>query len=269
MGRKASYLQAFALALALVLPACALRHRAAAFRVVPAKPNYLLRAPDSKLTPFPDLLAEYTDLTSGWVELRPQMALRIENAYFREGAPKRGLANYLGTEVASYRVLSNGALRQVSLKSMPAGRPADQPPVEQLLLPATQRFHRHRYFYQVILNRATGARTAILLSAPSDQQLDVLTKQLLSAPETTCGPASVHCNVFPEACTVSLEMEIVVNGVSQTTLWGNTIANIAAHPQYVGLLRPYRGRLAPVYLDAADPQALRLPLLPGDRLTWR
>ena len=267
MVREARHLKP--LALALLLAGCAHRHGPDAFRVVPAKPNYLLRAPDSRVTPFPDLLAQYTDLSSGWVELRPQMALRIENAYFREGAPKRGLANYLGTEVATYRVLSNGALRQISLKSMPAGRPADQPPVEQLLLPVTRRFHRHRYFYQVILNRATGARTAILLSASSDQQLDLLTKQLLSDPESTCGPASVYCNVFPEACTVSLEMEILVNGVSQTTLWGNTVGNIAAHPKYVGLVRPYRGRLAPVYLDAADAQALRLPLLPGDRLTWR
>ena len=31
------------------------------------------------------------------------MQLRVENADYREGAPKHGLATYLGTEVARYQ----------------------------------------------------------------------------------------------------------------------------------------------------------------------
>jgi hypothetical protein len=36
------------------------------------------------------------------MELRPQMELRIENAYYRKGMPKRGLDGFLGTEIARY-----------------------------------------------------------------------------------------------------------------------------------------------------------------------
>jgi hypothetical protein len=256
-------------ALVMLGPACAPRHGAASFRVVSAAPDYLLRSPDSKSTPFPEVLGEYTRVDPGWVQLRPRMELRVENAYYREGAPKRGLENFLGTEIGRFRVQPDGTLRQISVPSSLPERPADQPPVEQLLAARKMRFPHHRYFYQVILNRGTGARTAILLSAASPEQLDLLTKQLFSTPESTCGDASIHCTVFPEACTVSLEMEIVVNGLPRTTLWGSAVRHIAAHPSYLELLRPHEGRLTPVDIDARDPNALRLPLLPGDRLTWR
>lgn len=255
----------------LLLPglACATKHGAGAFRVVPEKPDYLLRAPDSKNIPFPEVLGAYTDLGPGWVQLQPQMELRAENAYYREGAPKRGLKDFLGTEIARYRVGSNGTLRQIAVESHVAQRPADQPPVEQLLSAAQRLLPQHRLFYQVVFDRGTGAQTAILLSAGSVEDLDLLTKKLLTAPESTCSGTDIHCTVFPEACTVSLEMEIVVNGVSQAALWGSTVASVAAHPKYLRLLRPHAGRMVPVEMDAGDQRALRLPLLPGDRLTWR
>jgi hypothetical protein len=89
------------LTFALMLsPACATRRAGASFRVIPAKPDYVLRSPDSKDIPFPEVLGRYTAVGTGWVGLRPEIELRIENAYFREGAPKRGLANFLGTEIA-------------------------------------------------------------------------------------------------------------------------------------------------------------------------
>jgi len=81
------------------LPSCATRRAAIAFRVLPAKPDYLLRSPDAKDTQFPEVLGHYTNVGADWVELRPQIELRVENAYFREGAPKHGLANFLGTEI--------------------------------------------------------------------------------------------------------------------------------------------------------------------------
>jgi hypothetical protein len=67
---------------------------------------------------------------------------------------------------------------------------------------------------------------------------------------------------------VSVEIEIAVNGTPRRVLWGSTLGNVAAHPRHVELLRHDRGRLAPVELDPADPNALRLPLLPGDHLSW-
>ncbi len=200
-------------AIVLAFPlACATRHHAASFRVVPANSEYLLRSPDSADTPLPEVLGHYTNVGPDWVELRPEMELRVENAYYREGAAKRGLANYLGTQVARYCVLPDGKLRGISAEPGLVQLPADQPPVKQLLPSRQARYGHHRYFYQVVLNRKTGVQSAILLGAASKEELERLTGQLVRAPDSVCNARSGHCTVFPEACTFALEIEIVVNG---------------------------------------------------------
>jgi hypothetical protein len=113
------------LSLALVVTGCAARKSGAGFRVVKADPEYLLRAPDAKQTPFREVPALYTGVGEGWVELKPGMELRIENAYYREGAPKHGLANYVGTEVVRYHLGPTGELRQTAFESHVPQRPAD------------------------------------------------------------------------------------------------------------------------------------------------
>jgi hypothetical protein len=268
--RKSARPDALLLAFVLFFSfSCAAPRSPGSFRVLPAKPDYLLRAPDSRDTPFPEVLRQHTNVDRGWVELRPRMELRIENAYFRGGTPRRGLSNYLGTEIARYNVRPNGGLRLVAAPSGLAQRPADQPPVQQLLQVPQRRYPHHRFFYQVLLNHKAGTQNAILLSAPSMDQLDRLTRQLVSAPDSVCDRGSLHCTVFPEACSVALEMEIVVNGTPRTALWGSFVSSVVARPRHLELLRLFAGRLAPVEMDLSDPNALRLPLLPGDRLTWR
>jgi hypothetical protein len=252
----------------MFLPSCATRRAATAFRVLPAKPDYLLRSPDSKDTPFPEVLGRYTNVGPDWVELRPQIELRVENAYFREGAPKHGLANFLGTEIARYRVLPTGMLEQIDVKSRLPQRPADQPPVQELLSESQRHYLYHRLFYQVLVNKKSDVRSAVLLSAASMDELDRLTKQLLSEPDSVCGGASTHCTAFPEACTASLEIKIVVNGALRTVLWGSVLGGVAENHRRVELSRPYLDRLAPVEIDTRDPEALRVPLLPGDRVKW-
>lgn len=243
--------------------------RRTSFRVLPATPDYLLRSPDRKNTPFPEVLGQYTKVGPDWVELRPRIELRVENAYFREGAPKHGLANFLGTEIARYQVLPAGTLEQIALQSRLFQRPADQPPVQQLLSDSQRRYPHHRLFYQVPVSKKSDVRSAVLLSAASVDELDRLTRQLMNEPESVCGTVSDHCTVFPEACTVSLEMEIVVNGSPRKVPWTSVLADVVEHDRHVELLRPYSGRLSPVEIDLRDPEALRVPLLPGDRVKWR
>lgn len=259
------------MALAFVLMfsiSCATRRAVPAFRVLPAKPDYLLRSPDAKDTPFPEILGRYTNVGPDWVELRPQIELRVENAYFREGAPKHGLANFLGTEIARYRVLPTGMLEEIAVQSRLAQRPADQPPVQQLLGESQRRYLHHRLFYQVLVNKKSDVRSAVLLSAASMSDLERLTKQLLGEPDSVCGGVSTHCTAFPEACTASLEIKIVVNGAPRTVLWGSVLGGVAENHRRIELFRPYLGRLARVEGDLRDPEALRVPLLPGDRIKW-
>jgi hypothetical protein len=203
------------------------------------------------------------------VDLRPQIELRIENAYFREGAPKHGLANFVGTEIARYHVLASGELEQTSVQSRLAHRPADQPPVQQLLSESQRRYGHHRLFYQILLNKKTDVRTAVLLSAASMDELNRFTEQLMSDPESICGDASTHCAAFPEACAASLEIEIVVNRLHRSVLWGSGLADIAEHHRHVELFRPYMDGLAPVEIDPRDREALHVPLLPGDHIKVR
>ncbi len=248
---------------------CAARRAATSFLVLPASPDYLLRSPDSKDTPFPEVLGQYTTVGQGCVELRPPIELRVENAYFREGAPKHGLANFLGTEIARYRVLPAGTLEQIAVQSRLLQRPADQPPVQQLLTESQRRYPHHRLFFQVAVSKKSDVRSAVLLSSGSLDELDGLTRQLMSEPESVCGAVSTHCTVFPEACTVSLEMEIVVNGAPRKVVWSTVLAEVVERHRHVELFRSYSGRLVPVAIDLRDPQALRVPLLPGDRVKWR
>jgi hypothetical protein len=113
-----------------------------------------------------------------------------------------------------------------------------------------------------------SARGSVLLGASSVDELNQLTSHLQAAPESVCTAQSAHCTVFPEACSVSLEIDIEVNGAPRTVHWNSTLASIAPHPSRLKLLRLSGNRITPVQLDPADPRALRLPLLPGDRIIW-
>lgn len=256
--------------LALVILATCAHHRSpGVFRVIAAKPEYQLRAPDSQETAFSNVLSQFTPQSSTWVELRPKMEMRVEMAYYREGSRRRGLADYLGTATAHYQVRPNGALRLVLMQSAVKERPNDQPAIEKLIEPSQARHRFHRFFYEILLNRKAELRGAVLLGAASTAELDRLTGQLLSNPAALCSARPRQCTIFPETCIASLEIEIVVNGVPQTVLWGSSLSSIAAKPRQLELMRLNRGRLVPVEIDAADPSALRLPLLPGDHVAWR
>jgi hypothetical protein len=201
---------------------------------------------------------------SNWVDLIPQMQLRIENAYYREGLPKHGTVGYLGTETAHFQVRRSG-VRLLSVGSPVTPRPADQAPVQDLIAVSQRRFARYRYFYAVVLNRRGNLRGSVLLGARSLDELDRLGAALISDPDSICGAASTHCTVFPEMCTVSIDIEIVVNGAPRVVLSGSQISSIAPGAHHVEVLRRTDGRIAPLRVD---PGNLRVPLLPGDQVTW-
>jgi hypothetical protein len=63
-------------------------------------------------------------------------------------------------------------------------------------------------------------------------------------------------------------MEIVVNGSPRNVIWRSVLSDVVNQPHRLELLRVYNGRLTPVRIDADDPKALKLPLLPGDHVKW-
>jgi hypothetical protein len=259
----------------LVTLGCAARRGGAHFQVLPGAPAYLLRAPDSKETPFPEVPARYAPTGQGWVDLRPHMGIRVENAYFHEGAKKHTVDEFVGTEAAEYGVGANGSLRLAEVQSKGLGHgvleqhPKDQPRVQDLLPETLARYRFHRYFYQIVFSRAEGQVSgAVLLGARSAPDLAALAARLTAEPDSVCHAGAGQCAVFPELCSVSVEMEIVVNGQPRRVLWGSVLGGVALRPKTVQVLRIYAGRLTPVEVDVSDPNALRLPLLPGDSVHW-
>jgi hypothetical protein len=241
--------------------------RSKGFRVVPATPNYLLHYPDSRQTAFPDVLRAYNGFQQGgaWVDLCPDMELRVEDAYYEPGMSRRGLAGFLGTEIAQYKVGWHGGLQLLSVRPM-KDRPKDQPPV-QALIPRSQEGHRYfRFYYEVFFRKTGDSRGSVLLSANTKNDINLLAADLMSDPDSVCRGRSAHCTVFPDACSVSIEMEIVVNGSPRNVIWRSVLSDVVDQPHHVELFRIYNGRLTPVEFDANDAKAMQLPLLPGDHV---
>ncbi len=239
-----------------------------AFEVLPSTPYYVLKSPDRQETPLPDVLRDYNGFEpgSGWIDLRPQMEVEVENAYYEKGASRRGLKGFLGTEVARYEVTSQG-LRLLSARPM-VERPAGDPSVQDLIAPDTASFRYYRLYFEIVFARKNNAHGSVLLAANSPEELGSLSVQM-SHPETICTDDSIHCRVFPEACSVSVEIKIVVNAKPQLIVWGRVLSGVVTdHPAHVELKRLYRGHLTAIKLDPHDTNALRLPLLPGDQITW-
>src|SRR5439155_13521116 len=89
---------------------------------------------------------------------------------------------------------------------------------------------------------------------------DRMTNQLMSEPESVCGDAFSQCTIFPEACTVSLEIAVLAKGARRTGSWGSTLADFSGNHRRVELFRHYQNELAPVEVDTRDHEALRVPL---------
>jgi len=253
----------------LLASSCAAR-KPGQFRVVTGQPEYLLSDPDRRQTPFAETLTQFNGFVAGrgWLDLRPGMDLRIENAYYQPGQPRRGLNGFLGTETARFEVRNNGTLRLADAGPGLNNRPADQVPVQDLIQKKQAQYRFHRYFYAIVFKRNGDARGAVLLGGKSANELEQLAAGLLRDPDALCGGPGNHCTIFPEACSVALEMKIVVNGTAQKVAWGSMVMNVAKQPSQLEILRAFQGKLTPLEIDARDGNALRLPLLPGDHVNW-
>src|SRR5690349_15992436 len=140
----------------------------------------------------------------GWLDLRPPMQLRVENTYYREGASRRGLDGYLGTEIAYYQVQPNGHLRLLSTRPM-QDRPHEQPAVDRLMPSFMRRYRYRRFYFAIVFKRNAAGRGSVVLGANESAALESRSAELLTEPDAVCNDRSTHCVVFPEACSVAVE----------------------------------------------------------------
>jgi hypothetical protein len=144
------------------------------------------------------------------------------------------------------------------------GRPESDAPVQALISAAHVRLRYDRLYFEILFNRNTGEHGSVLFAAHTPAELDLLSGQL-SDPQKLCSQSPSQCTIFPEACSVSIEMIVSVNGKPQFVTWGSLLSSIVNQPPKQLLVqRLYRGRLTPVNVDIKDEIQLNLPLLPGD-----
>jgi hypothetical protein len=202
--------------------------------------------------------------TADYLDLRPGVRFSVEQAYYSPGATRRGLTGYLGTRVATFGFRPNGDLLLVSDESKPfQAVPPNQLPTEPLLPPHMRSKRRYRFFYAVTFARSGRPSSPVLLGARSIKEIEELSARLKAAPDDVCSPQSVQCAVFPEGSTVSISMEIVVNGAPQVVLWGSVVGSVTGGRPASRLERMASGSLE--VLPNGNPT---IRLLPGDRISF-
>ena len=205
----------------------------------------------------------------GFVDLPPLTLLRVENAYFKEGSA-RNLEDYIATQIAHLRVERRRGLRTLRVESVLPAIPKGQVGASDLVPISMRRFRSYRYYYAVVFAKQGrgGVGSAVLLGANSADELERLGVRLVDEPDSVCGPEAKNCTVFPRTCTVSLEMEITVNGISRVIGWRAAVGGVAPAGKDVRLTRIVNGREVLTDLKAGATATRMMVMLPGDRLQW-
>ena len=201
-----------------------------------------------------------------YLDIRPGIRLSVEKAYYAEGSKAKGLDGFLGTQVAAFGLAPNLSLRLLSLDSKPFQGAAVPKITADQLVPSHMRNERaFRFFYAVTFARSGRPSASVLLAGKSLRQIEELTAQLRANPDQVCSTQARQCAVFPEGSTVSIMMEIVVNGAPKVVIWGSALGSATGGKPATSLERNISGSFETVRLVG---DGLRTPLLPGDRVTF-
>jgi hypothetical protein len=100
-----------------------------------------------------------------------------------------------------------------------------------------------------------------------DQDL-ARTEALQIDPLALCQSESDFCTFFPENVRAAPDIGIFVNGEPRNVPWSTQLWTVVASVGSFRLFRLHGATPTPVELDATDPEALRLFLLPGDQIIW-
>jgi hypothetical protein len=204
--------------------------------------------------------------TADYLDIRPGIHLSVEKAYYAAGSKEKGLDGYLGTQVAAFGLAPNGSLRLLSLDSKPfQGAAVPKISADQLVPSHIRNERAYRFFYAVTFARCGRPSASVLLAAKSMKQIEDLTAQLKADPDRVCSGQSASCAVFPEGSTVSILMEITVNGAPKVVIWGSALGSATGGQPAARLERNISGHFEPVRLFG---DTLRTPLLPGDRVIF-
>ena len=166
--------------------------------------------------------------------------------------------------IVTFDSATGGALKRTKFQPL-AALPADDPSVFGLLSPSFLGKRFHRLYFQIVFNRQSGESGAVLLAADSNAGLTSLGARLIADPAAARGE---YCVFAPANATVSLEFEIMVNRAPMRVHFGASVKTVVGTHDTFTMQRQLKGRRLPVEIDTKDPDALRLPVWPGDRFSW-
>jgi hypothetical protein len=235
-------------ALTLALAGCA--HTPGSFQIRTPETGPAILAPRAQQPVlFTDVLnREYNlDFHEGYVDLRPGMALRVQTA--------RGLQ----TDEVRYRVLrAFSGLR-----------------VEAARKPVLASAKRIRFYYAVKLAKEPGQpyHPSFIVWAMNEQELLDRSSRAQRDPATVCGSTAAGCIAFKGKVSVSPEILITAQAKPRYVLLTATVQDvlradkIQTAPDSLRISRHSGNAAAPVVWDKpAD--AMRMPLIAGDRISW-
>jgi hypothetical protein len=219
----------------------------------------------------------------GGLDLKPDMRLKIERAYFRaakNGEEEHSTKNLIGvsTIYMDVKLASDNRIqfrRAGKARYSPASlaRDAKDDHRDLALVDLPRNFHDRLLFYTYLVPKE-HALSAAVIGAGSSGQLDQLDRELHTQTEKGCANAAAvrgaSCFGFDGFVTLSAQIKVELNGERKFIDWGARIKDIvpANSVKSLRIQRQYMDAYYDVHFDSADSNVLSLALVGGDRLTW-
>jgi hypothetical protein len=231
------------------------------------------------------LFYRYSYGPGGYVDMAPDMQLRIERDFFDPHSSSHTSSDYRGTTITYYEIVgSTGAgtnLKFLRVEKKSIGSEAfDSSSSDAALATQFANTSRLRLFLQD-LTVSGGAKTpAILIGGALTQDLDGPTQAIESDPGISCKTLlswQITCALFDGTVTVSPMLEIFINGRRSYVPIGTKLLFILPHVtasqrdtliRTLRVERSFQGRVARVQLPPDLEGVSQLLLFGEDRISW-
>jgi hypothetical protein len=213
------------------------------------------------------------------VNLRPNLRLKVERAYFRSGEGGDSVKNYLGVSNVQFDVTSDteDTVRfqqlhaiQYSPDSLSQTDHEGSRDLAILNLKPLKHYRVLFYTHQVPTDRNFSAA---LIGANETATLDSFERAMRADPDAACTSPNhdgVECFEFRGFVTVSVQIPIDLNGKPQFIDWGTkvkAVVPVKAQKSFK-IQRQFAGSYYDLKFRPGDDSILDLTLVGGDRLTW-
>jgi hypothetical protein len=211
------------------------------------------------------------------VNLKPNLRLKVERAYFRRG--EDSVRNYLGASDVLFDVTTNGE-RMLRFQQVHAIQysPASLAQTDHeghhdlaILDLEAQRHYRVLFYTHQVPNDRNFAAAIIGTNDPA--RLDQFELAMRADAGPSCESSThdgLECLDFRGFVTVSVQVPVQLNGKAQFVDWGTKVKGVV--PVKARKSFKMQRRFADAYYDLrfkrGDDSILDLTLVGGDRLTW-